>query len=666
MDHCESLSSPRKSGAEKQALAPNNSASSTMFHWRPGVALLSSLSFSGKAALISVIFLIIVVQFGYVYYSASNESIDRADQELNGLAILESTLSLLEQGHRTRAALVASDGQASSAVEAAYRDSGETIGALLTQISDRPMLVEAASFLTESFKSVGKRHDSSKEAFNLADNYVDQIIRFKDEAVNDSTLSQDPGMLSYQLMEASTSDLVKVTYLIAHMRDLGLQAIAAQKVSRSAKRKLEGDLYSMYSVLEHTFARFERLSADNDVLKERLNASSALDQVNTFLISLRRHVLGRRGPGKDLTQVAQTAAESIALTSTLGMRTRQVLREEIESRRAALYQTQLVQLAFSTVFLLFAGYLFYCFYLVMRNGLREVTHHVEAITQGDLSTQAVANGRDEIAMLVRSISAMQGSLRSLVTQLNESAISIVGSSEKLASGSVDLSERTSNSIVHIQRTASSLDAIAKAAESTAEKANESEIFCQSNAKMAEQSGNIIGNMIETIEVSNESSLKIGDISNTIDSISFQTNLLALNAAVEAARAGEQGRGFAVVATEVRLLAQRAADAAAEIKILTSGGVENAAASCEAAESASSSITELVGNVQEVIGLVSYVSEEASNQTKSVAEVNDSIAQLDQDIQHNAAQSEQTAAAAASLRILADDLAQIAGRFKLSA
>jgi methyl-accepting chemotaxis protein len=199
----------------------------------------------------------------------------------------------------------------------------------------------------------------------------------------------------------------------------------------------------------------------------------------------------------------------------------------------------------------------------------------------------------------------------------------------------------------------------------AESAEQANQLAQGAQAVARRGGDVVAQVVSTMQGIHGASARIADIIGVIDGIAFQTNILALNAAVEAARAGEQGRGFAVVAGEVRNLAGRCADAARQVKTLIGDSVERVGQGTRLVEQAGSTMTELTQTIEQVTTFVARISSASQAQSSSVAEVGESIQQMDTTTQHNAALVEQMAAAAASLRAQADELVRSVSVFTLA-
>jgi methyl-accepting chemotaxis protein len=298
--------------------------------------------------------------------------------------------------------------------------------------------------------------------------------------------------------------------------------------------------------------------------------------------------------------------------------------------------------------------------------LRDVVQVAERIGSGDLSHAAAAQRNDEIGDVQRALAQMAESLRRLVGEVRHTADSISTASTEIATGNTDLSSRTEQAASSLQQTASSMEQLTGTVKQTADSAHTANQLASSASTVARRGGEVVTQVVSTMNEINSSSKKIADIIGVIDGIAFQTNILALNAAVEAARAGEQGRGFAVVAGEVRSLAQRSAEAAKEIKALIGTSVDKVETGSKLVQDAGTTMNEIVASVQRVSDIIGEITAASSEQSSGIGQVNVAVTQLDQMTQQNAALVEQSAAAAESLKEQARKLSGVVSTFRLQA
>jgi len=289
----------------------------------------------------------------------------------------------------------------------------------------------------------------------------------------------------------------------------------------------------------------------------------------------------------------------------------------------------------------------------------------ERIARGDLTSQVEVRIHDETGRLLEAIAAMQDRLRSLVAEIGQAADSILVASSEVASGNQDLSLRTEQTSHNLQGASQALGDLTGTVAQSAQAAHQANGLAAKASTAAAEGGEVVTQVVQTMDAISASSRKISDITSVIDSIAFQTNILALNAAVEAARAGEQGRGFAVVASEVRGLAGRAANAAREIKALINDSTQQVQAGATLVNHAGDSIAQLVQSVRQVSSIMAEITAATQEQSQRITEVSHSVGSLEEMTQQNAALVEEGAAAAESLKDQAGRLTQMVDTFRLT-
>jgi methyl-accepting chemotaxis protein len=287
--------------------------------------------------------------------------------------------------------------------------------------------------------------------------------------------------------------------------------------------------------------------------------------------------------------------------------------------------------------------------------LRRAVTLAGEVAGGDLGV-AIEHGRaDEIGQLFDALGSMTATLAAIVGSVQDGAQAVDLAAREIAAGNLDLSGRTERQASALQQTAASMEELTGVVKSNSGNARNGDRLAQSACTIARDGGQVVAEVIGTMQQINAYGKEIADITGVIDAIAFQTNILALNAAVEAARAGEHGRGFAVVATEVRALAQRSAGAAREIKQLIADSTRQIAHGAVLAETAGNTMSGILGSIIEVSAIMAGISAASAEQEDSISQVNSAIGDMDAVTQQNAALVEQAAAAAEALQVQAAGL-----------
>lgn len=288
----------------------------------------------------------------------------------------------------------------------------------------------------------------------------------------------------------------------------------------------------------------------------------------------------------------------------------------------------------------------------------------EHISAGDLTVDIAVKPGDQSSLLF-AMKTMRDSLVNIVTQVRSGTDTIATASSQISSGNLDLSSRTEEQASSLEETASSMEELTSTVKQNADNARQANTLAMSASEVAIRGGDVVSQVVSTMDSITESSRKIADIIGVIDGIAFQTNILALNAAVEAARAGDQGRGFAVVASEVRTLAQRSAAAAKEIKLLIDDSVEKVNGGSRQVAEAGVTMDEIVTSVKRVTDIMGEIASASNEQSAGIEQINMAINQMDEVTQQNAALVEEAAAASQSMQDQAASLSRVVGVFKLN-
>ncbi|KGK88691.1 chemotaxis protein [Desulfosporosinus sp. HMP52] len=301
---------------------------------------------------------------------------------------------------------------------------------------------------------------------------------------------------------------------------------------------------------------------------------------------------------------------------------------------------------------------------IISRPLKKLVEVANSLAEGDLNVSINVTTKDEVGMLMNSLSNLIVSLNEVMGEINNASSQVASGSRQVSASAQALSQGSTEQASSIEQLTASMEEISTQTRLNATNASQANELALSAQEEAVKGNEQMKGMLKAMDDINESSGNISKIIKVIDEIAFQTNILALNAAVEAARAGQHGKGFAVVAEEVRNLAARSANAAKETTALIEGSIKKVEGGTKIAKDTATALNQIVEGVTKAANLVGEIATASNEQALGINQVNQGIMQVSDVVQTNSATSEESAAASEELSSQAELLREQVNKFKL--